>query len=55
MLARSKLNRIENKISEAVINNEINHEEFMVNINEERKYRELKESIKIIKGQEDKK
>ena len=34
MLARSKLNRIESKISEALINNEISHEDFMTTINE---------------------
>ena len=33
MLARSDLNSIENKISEALINNEINHEDFMTIIN----------------------
>ena len=44
MLARSKLNSIENKTSEALINNEIIHEDFMTIINEEKKYRELKES-----------
>ena len=42
MLARSKLNSIESKISEALINNEINHEDFMIIINEETKYGELK-------------
>ena len=36
MLARSKLNSIESKISEALINNEISHEEFMTIINEEK-------------------
>ena len=36
MLARSKLNNIESKISEALINNEISHEDFMANINEEK-------------------
>ena len=36
MLARSKLNSIESKISEALINNEISHEDFMTIINEER-------------------
>ena len=36
MLARSKLNNIESKISEALINNEISHEYFMTNINEEK-------------------
>ena len=48
MLARSKLNSIESKISEALINNEISHEDFMAIINEEKKYRELKESIRVI-------
>ena len=47
MLARSKLNSIESKISEALINNEISHEDFMTIINEEKKYRELKESIRM--------
>ena len=48
MLARSKLNSIESKISEALINNEISHEDFMTIINEEKKYRELKESMKMV-------
>ena len=55
MLAKSKLNSIENKLSEALINNQISHEDFIAIINEERNYRELKESIRIMKGQEDKK
>ena len=37
MLARSKLNNIESKISEALINSEISHEDFMTTINEEKK------------------
>ena len=37
MLARSKLNNIESKISEALINNEISHKDFMTIINEENK------------------
>ena len=37
------------------MNNQISHEEFMTTINEERNYRELKESIGMIKTQEDKK
>ena len=36
MLARSKLESIESKISEALINNEISHEDFMTIINEEK-------------------
>ena len=55
MLARSKLNSIESKISEALINDQISHEGFMTIINEERNYRELQESIRMKKGQEDKK
>ena len=51
VLATSKLNRIESKIFEALINNEISHEDFMTVINEENKYRELKESISIKNSQ----
>ena len=54
MLARSKLNSIESKISEALMNNQISHKDFMTTINEERNYRELKEIIRMMKGQEDK-
>ena len=59
MLTRSKLNSIESKISEALKNNEISHEDFTTIINEERNYKKkellLKESIRMMKGQEDKK
>ena len=51
MLARSKLNSIESKISEALINNEISHEDFMMIINEEKKYRELNKSIRMMNSQ----
>ena len=51
MLARSKLNNTKSKISEALINNEISHEDFMAIINEERNYRELKESIRMMNSQ----
>ena len=51
MLARSKLNSIESKISEALINNEISHEYFMTILNEEKEYRELKESIRMMNSQ----
>ena len=36
MLARSKLNSIENKISKALTDNEISHEDFETIINEEK-------------------
>ena len=42
MLARSKLNSMESKISEALINNEISHEDFMAIINEEKKIPRIK-------------
>ena len=51
MLARSKLNSIESKISEALINNEVSHEDFMTILNEEKKYQELKESIRMMNSQ----
>ena len=36
MLDRSKLNRIESKISKALMDNEISHEDLETNINEEK-------------------
>ena len=38
IVARSKLNSIESKISETLINNEISHEDFMTILKEENKY-----------------
>ena len=51
MLSRSKLNSAESKISEALINNDISHIDFMTIINEEKNYRELKESIRMMNSQ----
>ena len=51
MLARSKLNIIESKISDPLENSEISHEDFMTIINDEKKHRELKESIRMINSQ----
>ena len=51
MLAKSKFNSIESKISEALINNEISNEDLMTIINEKIKYRELKESIRMMNSQ----
>ena len=48
MLARNKLNGIDNKISKTLTDNEISHEDFETIINEEMKYWELKESFRII-------
>ena len=48
MLARNILNSVENKISKALMDNKISHEDFETIINEEKKYRELKQSIRMI-------
>ena len=45
MLARSKLNSIESKITKALMDNEISHEDFETIINVEKKYRELKKAL----------
>ena len=34
-----------------MINNEISHEDFMTILNEEKKYREMKESIRMMNSQ----
>ena len=47
MLGRSQLNSRESKISEALINSQISHEDFITIINGQRSYRELKESIRM--------
>ena len=52
MLARSKLNSIEREISKALMENEISYEDFQTIINEEKKYRELKESIRMMNDAE---
>ena len=49
MLARSKLNNKERKVSEPLVNIEISHENFTTIINEEKNYRELKEGIRMMK------
>ena len=51
MLARSKLNSIESKISEALINSKISHEDFMTIVNEEKKYWKLKKNIRMMNSQ----
>ena len=51
MLARSKLNSIQSDVSEALINDKISLEDFMIIINKETNYRELKESIRMMKSQ----
>ena len=45
MLARSKLNSIESKISKAMIDNEVSHEDFETIINEEKNIENLKKAL----------
>ena len=51
MLAWSKLNNIEGIIPKALIDDEINHEDFTTIINEESNYCELKGSVRMMKSQ----
>ena len=51
MLASSKPNSIESKISKALIDNEIRHGDFTTITKEEGIYRKLKESITMMKSQ----
>ena len=52
MLTRSKLKSTGIKISEALINNEISHEDVMTIINKERNYWELKKALEWRKFEE---
>ena len=51
MLPRRKLSSIESKTSKALVDNEIIHEDFGTIISEEKKYRELKESTRMMNCQ----
>ena len=46
MLARSKLNSIETLISQALIDLEISHEEFVTSFSEKDKYEKMKENMR---------
>ena len=48
MLARSKLNSMESKMSEVLINSKNSDKDFMIIINEGTKYQELKERIRMM-------
>ena len=49
MLVRSKLNSIESKIYEALINNEISHEDFQTIINEGKNIENWKKALEWLK------
>ena len=48
MLAKSKLNSIETLISQALVDLEITHEEFVTIVKEKEKYEKMRENIRNI-------
>ena len=50
VFVRSKLNSIESLVSQALIDIEISHEEFITILNEKEKYEKMKENIRTIKS-----
>ena len=48
MLAKSKLNRIETLISQALIDMEISHEEFIAIFKKNEKYEKMKENVRNV-------
>ena len=48
MLAKSKLNSIETLVSKALIDMEINHEEYITILNEQYKYEKTKENVRNV-------
>ena len=46
MLAKSKLNSIENLISQALIGMELSHEEFITILRDKNKYEKMKDNLK---------
>ena len=46
MLAKSKLNSIETLVSQALIDMEISHEEFITILNEKDKYEKMKDNLR---------
>ena len=48
MLAKSKLNSIETLVSQALIDMEISHKEFITILKEKDKYKKMKENVRIV-------
>ena len=48
MLAKSKLNGIETLASQALIDMEINHEEFITTLKQKDKYEKVKENVRNV-------
>ena len=49
MLAKSKLNSIKTLLSQALINLEISHEEFIAIYKEKDKYKKMKENVRNVR------
>ena len=47
MLPKSKLNSIETLVSQALIDMEISHEEFITNLKEKDQYEKMKDNLRI--------
>ena len=48
MLAKSKLNSIETLVSQALVDMEISHEEFIMILNEKNKHEKMKENLRNV-------
>ena len=53
MLAKSKLDKVEKLVSQALIDLKISHEEYKSIITEEENYRRLKENIRMMKSDDE--
>ena len=51
MLAKSKLNSIENLISQALIEMDISHEEFITTLKKKDKYEKIKKNLRSENGE----
>ena len=51
MLAKSKLNNIDTLISQALIDMDISHEEFITILNEKDKYEKMKDNLRSENGE----
>ena len=54
MVAKSKLNSIETLESQALIDMEISHEEFIAIFKEKDKYEKMKENVRSVSGKQEK-
>ena len=53
MVAKSKLNSIETLVSQALIDMEISHEEFIATFKEKDKYEKTKENVRSVSGKQE--